>query len=91
MCNIFNKIIEQIIHSRLTKFLNDNNFFFYKILLRKLDFADIRGIALNLFESDLSDRKQTVFANVTITHEEYKLWCSSRKCFRSSAFSNLHE
>lgn len=35
----------------------------HAILVKKLDFAGIRGVALNLFESYLKDRKQTVYVN----------------------------
>lgn len=36
----------------------------HKILLKKMQFAGIRGIALDVFQSYLSGRKQTVFVNV---------------------------
>lgn len=111
LLSILNKIIEQVIHNLLAKFLNDNKFFYkfqygfrhrsstktarvelfdkilnaldsgqivmsvfldlakafdtfdHAILIKKLDFVGIRGVALDLFKSYFNNRKQTVFVN----------------------------
>jgi hypothetical protein len=53
----------------------------HKILLSKLEYYGVRGVALDWFKSYLSDRYQFTFVNDVKSRDiSHQLWCATRLC-----------
>ena len=65
----------------------------HDILLDKLDYYGVRGLALKWFGSYLSDRKQFVSVNGVSSDilYIYIMWCSPRLCSRTFTISHFYQ
>ena len=63
----------------------------HDILIKKLEYYGIRGKPLNLLISYLSNRKQAVKIDQTLSSfQKNYLWCSTGKYFGTSFISHLY-